>query len=115
VRRAKYLVVLAAVAVAVGGASWVIVRALRAGDDAAFVYHVRAAYAGLPADDRALEAWLRAQPGVRNVAVGREANVLVVTYERAAADPPLGLLAECDRLGYTGRGSFTSTMDLVTR
>ncbi len=114
-KSSKYLIILAVGLVAIGVAAGVIYRATQQAADASFSYRIRAEYAGLPADDHELEGWLLGQPGVKMAAVSRDGNVLVVTYEQAADQPPFDVLPQCERLGYTGRGSFSSEMAIKDR
>jgi hypothetical protein len=61
-------------------------------------------YATLPADDEALAAWLRSQPGVSAPSVTREGNTLVVQFKQRSlwmAGGP-NVVGEADRLGYSG-------------
>jgi hypothetical protein len=58
-------------------------------------------FTGLPAEDDALQAWLQAQPGVRNATVGRAGPTVTVAFEVGAATPP-DVVAQTQVLGYTG-------------
>src|SRR3989442_2717584 len=44
-------------------------------------------FSTLPADDEALTAWARAQPGVEQPAVRRENDVVELAYRRPGAEP----------------------------
>jgi hypothetical protein len=44
--------------------------------------------------------------GVGVTTLRREGKALELTYTRRANLPPLDILAECERLGYKGRGRF---------
>jgi hypothetical protein len=68
------------------------------------VYTYRLTYATMPADDEALAAWLRAQPGVSGSSVTREGDALVVWFAwpmvRTGGGPDVP--GEAGRLGYAG-------------
>ena len=67
---------------------------------------VRVQFADLPADDKEIESWLRAQPGVvdRTVFVGREGNVvqvLCIHVRDGLGNPPKpDILGAFERFGY---------------
>jgi hypothetical protein len=75
-------------------------------------YRVRVSYTTYPADDEALTAWLRSQPGVSNVTVVREGGTVLISHgwptgfrRRPIPGPSLqAILDEADRLGYKQRG-----------
>jgi hypothetical protein len=92
---------------------------------ATLIYSVEAEFAEMPADDKALEEWLRTQPGVAKAIVGQregEPRVLVVwliMVRDGWGRPPFpDLEAKCDELGYRGRaGRFrdsTCREDTIT-
>src|SRR6266540_6314497 len=71
-----------------------------------WVYHVRADFVDMPADDSALYQWLVAQPGVTNVMITREGQTLRVDY--VSPNPPAKALGSVSmeanrRFGYRGR------------
>jgi hypothetical protein len=76
------------------------------------VYAQRIEYTTLPADDAALVEWLRAQPGVSGAAVSREGRVLVVSFSMRTmgSAPGPDVIAEAERFGYQGRGSFSGSL-----
>src|SRR5947209_7787355 len=78
---------------------------------ASFIHAREARFDALPTDDKALKAWLQAQPGVvsHTVHVGRDGAdkklvaVIFVQVRNMAGEPPVpDLDAACARLGYTG-------------
>lgn len=71
-------------------------------------YTYRLAYATMPADDEALAAWLKGQPGVSRPSVAREGSTLVVEFTLRAArgGPAPDVAAEAGRLGYSGLSGF---------
>lgn len=99
-----WLIVLICLALAVA-AAWRGFRSI----PATFSYGLQAEFAELPADDAALEAWLKAQPGVidRLVHVKRTGNAVGVIWmmtQTVGGEPPApDLLAAFERLGYRGR------------
>ena len=63
----------------------------------------------LPADDRAVTTWLKAQPGAGKVVVRREAGMVVFEFENSdPPDPALNgeILRQCEQNGYQGRQGF---------
>lgn len=63
----------------------------------------------LPADDRAVTAWLKAQPGAGKVVVRRETGLVVFEFENSdPPDPALNgeILRQCEQNGYQGRLGF---------
>ena len=69
-------------------------------------------YATLPADDEALAAWLRAQPGVTGASVTREGGTLVIGFTQSFLRGGLApdVFGEATRLGYDGLSSSTLTI-----
>ncbi len=69
-------------------------------------YSVSARYAQMPADDKALEDWIKTQPDVvpRTVYIGRKGDelyVLFIRLEKVFGRPPFpDLSGACVRLGY---------------
>jgi hypothetical protein len=98
--KARWGVAAAIILAAVG---WVGYRAATA----TATYAYRLTYAAMPADDEALAAWLRAQPGVSAPSVAREGDALVVRFARSAFSSGAGpdVTGEAERLGYTGMRS----------
>jgi hypothetical protein len=58
-------------------------------------------FANLPADDKGLQDWLGAQPGVRNATVRREGQTLTVAFELSAGSAP-NVVTQARELGYGG-------------
>jgi len=107
----RVCIALGIVLAALGIATWFVWRSPASGPRAAFTYTMRVEYDGMPDEDGPLEQWLRGQSGVGNVEIRRNGKVLTIMHERAAHEQPLDVLAECERLGYTGRGSFEGRVD----
>jgi hypothetical protein len=76
------------------------------------VYGFRLTYATMPADDEALAAWLRAQPGVTGASVTREGGTLVIGFTQSFLRGGLApdVFGEATRLGYDGLSSSTLTI-----
>jgi hypothetical protein len=106
VRSGRYVVAAAIFVAAIVGALLIYYRMSQPAHAPA-TYGWRIEYSEFPADDLALEDWLRSQEGVHITTLRREGNTLMLTYTRHANLPPLDILAECERLGYKGRGSFS--------
>jgi hypothetical protein len=70
------------------------------------VYRVAATYARMPADDKQLENWVKAQAGVvphtvRAERIGNELRVSFLMSQTLSRNPPDPTLSEaCERLGY---------------
>lgn len=78
------------------------------------LYCLRADFAHLPADDKRLEQWLKAQPGVvaHTVHLKRESGSLrawfIMTQNLRGSPPVPDLSHACDSLGYTPWSEWTS-------
>jgi hypothetical protein len=68
-------------------------------------YTYRVTFTTMPADDGPLARWLRSQPGVVRVAVSREGDTLLVTFDMTASgrdpEPPI-VRAAGEQFGYGG-------------
>lgn len=70
-------------------------------------YRMHANYRHMPADDKALETWLKAQPGVvtHTVVIKRRPNDIaawVMVDQHLSGEPPLPDLSNaCEQLGYS--------------
>jgi hypothetical protein len=65
----------------------------------------------MPADDEAMMAWLRSQPGVRQATVSRDGDKLILVYIMAVPSrgPMPEVLGAGEKFGYGGFGGFTGT------
>jgi hypothetical protein len=75
----------------------------------AMSYCVTAEFSELPADDIALESWLRVYPGMQVIGVNRNGKIIEVTWgtsgsvaESLGERPLFDLRAKLDPLGYKG-------------
>lgn len=68
-------------------------------------YNICAEFASMPADDEALEQWLRTQPHVHNVYAKRDGRRLEVFYiiNRSPFERLPDVQAQCAVLGYAGQ------------
>ena len=107
----RVCIALGIVLAALGVAGWFVWRSLGPAPRAALTYTMRVEYNGMPDDDGPLEQWLHGQKGVGTVKISRNDKVLTIVHERNIHEKPLDVLAECERLGYTGRGSFEGRVD----
>ena len=73
-------------------------------------YGIRAEFRSLPADDAALIAWMKEQPGVINCYVNRDSDTIIVVYwnmSQNVAGPPTPELRDVfDTFGYKRLVSF---------
>jgi hypothetical protein len=82
------------------------------GRESAATYSLDSIYATLPSDDEALGRWLRGHDGWRDATVTRGASEFQVRFGSDQPPSPAAIrevLAECERLGYTGRTHYRGT------
>jgi hypothetical protein len=83
---------------------------------ASISYGMRSEFSSLPGNDKALETWLKGQPGVARVGINRNDKVIevfIIQVRNGRGEPPLPDLDEaCAALGYAGQVSpFTHFRD----
>ena len=66
-----------------------------------------------PADDRAIEQWLKARPGVKSASVTRMSGS--IAFKVVSAQSPklkflMEIMNECERLGYKDRKDYTGSL-----
>ena len=70
--------------------------------------HLQVTYAQMPPSDTGLTQWLKSQTGVTQATAIRGGQGLTVDVARHPGSPEPDVLSACARLGYGGRGGYSS-------
>jgi hypothetical protein len=99
-RLLKYTIYITLILLVLGLPCWIYLHQVKI----SFLYEAKAEFIELPTDDKALEEWLLAQPGVVKASSQRENKAIRIYWimnQNSLGNPPTpDLRAEFDQLGY---------------
>lgn len=101
-RKTPIIVVLVVGSIVLGWCGYLVYRAATQIKTSTF----RIVYKTMPAEDEAMTAWLRSQPGVKQATVSRDGDTLILVFVMAASsrDPEPEILPAGEKFGYGGWG-----------